>query len=82
MSVLLLQSGNPFVKKVDTSLVRLSADSEEEEEKAWLDGLQQFPGWALSCHPCGLLPCLAVDLALAKSLESLVHVFPLAALHA
>lgn len=44
VSVLLPQSGNLFLKKADTSLIRLSTEpGEEEEEKTCLDARQQFP---------------------------------------
>lgn len=79
LPLLLLQSGrNLFLKKAHTSLRRLSEslqrwkEVEEEEEEgtsAWMNcsssGLQ----------PLGSLLCLSLDLALAKSLEALVHRF-------
>lgn len=56
VSVLLPQSGNPFLKKADTSLIRLSAEHGEEEEKTRLDARQQLPAWAPGCNPWTLCP--------------------------
>lgn len=79
LSLALLQSGrNSFLKKAHTSLRRLSGSLQrwgEEKTPVWMKTLA-----VLELQPLGSLLCLALDLALARSLEALVHGFSLAAL--
>lgn len=66
VSVPLPQSGNPFLKKADTSLIRLSDEPREEEDPPRCT--PAVPRLGSGLQPLGSLACSTDDLALAKSL--------------